>query len=69
MVDNKKDIKTSNWANELTFGIEDIQHKLEDAKQQGNKNPEVKEKYDKAMESIKQARHDISGFVGAYNKT
>lgn len=57
-----------NWQNELMREIEDVEHKMEDALKLIGKNPKVLEDCDKALESIRKAKVDISHFIGTFNK-
>lgn len=59
---------SSNWQNDLTFGIENIQNKLEDSLSRVGDNPEVKKTYQEAMEATRKARENINRFVGTFNK-
>jgi hypothetical protein len=58
---------SSNWQNDLTFGVERIQEKLEDALSRVGNNPEVKKTYQEAMDATRKARENICRFVEAYN--
>jgi hypothetical protein len=57
-----------NWQNELTFGIEELHVKLQNAKKFVGDNPEVNKEYQNALASITKAKEGISGFTGTFNK-
>lgn len=56
-----------NWQNDLMKGIEDVEHKMEDARERLSKNPTVKADYEKALGSVRTAKNDISHFIGTFN--
>jgi hypothetical protein len=59
-----------NWQNELTkYGIEDVERKLQDAKERIGNNQELMKLYQEALDSVSQAREAINRFVGTYNIT
>jgi hypothetical protein len=60
-------VLSSNWQNDLTFGIERIQEKLEDTLTRVGNNPEAKKTYQEAMAATRNARENISRFVETYN--
>jgi uncharacterized coiled-coil DUF342 family protein len=64
---NPDEVLSSNWQNDLTFGIERIQEKLEDALSRVGNNPEAKKTYQEAMDATRKARENISRFVDTYN--
>jgi uncharacterized coiled-coil DUF342 family protein len=62
-------MESTNWQNQLTMGIIEIQYKLEDAKKHSDKNDQVKKVYDDAINATKEAREVIHRFVATYNNT
>jgi predicted solute-binding protein len=56
---------SSNWQNDLTFGIQRIQEKLENSLTRVGNNPEAKKT--EAMDATRKARENISRFVETYN--
>jgi uncharacterized coiled-coil DUF342 family protein len=62
-------VKGSNWQQELLNGILDVQRKLEDAKSHSNKNQEVHEVYQEALDAVQGARNAINRFTATYNNT
>ena len=57
----------SNWQNELMREIEDVEHKMEDAKLSIGNKPRVLEDYQKALGSVRTAKEDVSHFIGVFN--
>ena len=62
-------MESTNWQNQLTFGIIEIQYKLDDAKKHSDKNEEVKKAYEDAINATREAREAIHHFVTTYNNT
>jgi hypothetical protein len=57
-----------NWQNKLTYGIEELQSNLQDAKERVGNNEDVKKVYQEALDSVSKSRVDISRFVGTFNE-
>ena len=59
---------SSNWQNDLTFGIQNFQRMIEDAKAKIGNNPEVRRSYHEVLEAVAKARENISRFVATFNE-
>jgi hypothetical protein len=59
---------SSNWQNDLTFGIQNFQRMLEDDGARIGKNEKVKQSYQEALDEISKSRESISRFVATFNK-
>jgi hypothetical protein len=60
------DLSESNWQNKLTFGIENVQRSLEDAKD--HVGPRVEELYEEALENVSKARESVTRLVAIFNE-
>jgi hypothetical protein len=56
-----------NWQNDLMRGIEDIEYKMDNARELIAKNPKVIAEHVKALESVRKAKEDVAHFIGVYN--
>jgi len=56
-----------NWQNELMKGIEDVEHKMDAARERISKNPKIITDHVKALESVRKAKDDVAHFIGLYN--
>jgi hypothetical protein len=55
------------WQNDLTKGIEDVEHKMDYARERIAKNPKVMAEHVKALESVRKAKEDVAHFIDVYN--
>jgi hypothetical protein len=55
------------WQNDLMRGIEDIEYKMDDARERLPKNPKIIAEHVKALESVRKAKEDVAHFIGIYN--
>ena len=56
-----------NWQNELMKEIEDVEHKMDDARERISKNPRIITDHVKALESVRKAKDDVAHFISVYN--
>jgi hypothetical protein len=56
-----------NWQIELMKEIEDVEHKMDDARERISKNPRIITDHVKALESVRKAKDDVAYFIGVYN--
>jgi hypothetical protein len=57
-----------NWQNKLTYGIEEVQDRLEDAEERVGNNEDVKKAYQEALDSVSKSKEVISRFIGTFNE-
>jgi hypothetical protein len=57
-----------NWQNNLTNAIEEVQDRLEGAKECIGNNEDVKKVYQEALDSVSKSKEAISRFIGTFNE-
>lgn len=56
------------WQNDLMKRIEDVEHKMDDARERIAKSPRVTADHVRALESVRKAKDDIAHFIRVYNE-